>query len=83
MMTTPFSFLADAATGFFVGIPLVFLIILALGSIFWLWMLVDAITNPALDGTEKIIWVLVVLFGHLLGALIYFLVARSRRSGPG
>ena len=74
----PLALLADAATGFFVGIPLVFLIILAVASLFWLWMLVDALTNAALNGTEKIIWVLVVLFGHLIGALLYFFLARSK-----
>ena len=78
----PCSFLADAATGFFVGVPLVFLIIIAVGSLFWLWMLVDAITNAALNGTEKIVWVLVVLFLHFVGALLYFFLARSK-SGAG
>ena len=55
-----------------------------IGTIFWLvttlfviWMLIDAITNAALDGTMKIIWVLVILFLHLIGALIYFFVARG------
>ncbi len=78
----PFTSLVDAATGFFVGIPLVFLIILAIGSIFWLWMLVDAITNTSLNGTEKIVWVLVVLFLHFIGALLYFFLARGKGGSP-
>ena len=53
-------------------------------TIFWLWMLIDAITNAALTGTEKIIWVLVVIFTHIIGALLYFLLARGgRASRPG
>lgn len=47
---------------------------------FWIWMLVDAITNNGLSGTEKIVWVLVIIFLHFLGALIYFFVGRSRRT---
>lgn len=46
--------------------------------VFWLWMLVNAITNTRLSGTEKIVWVLVILFLHVLGALIYFFVGRTK-----
>lgn len=48
--------------------------------VFWLWMLVNAITNPRLTGTQKIVWVLVIIFLHALGALIYFFVGRSTRT---
>ena len=69
LLADPFAFVA--------GFGIIGLILFALASIFWLWMLVDAITNTALNGTEKIIWVLVVLFLHLVGALLYFFVARG------
>ena len=46
--------------------------------VFWIWMLIDAIRNPGLSGTERIVWVLVVIFLNWLGALIYFLVGRRR-----
>ena len=48
---------------------------------FWLWMLIHAIKNKGLTDTEKIIWVLVILFVHVLGALIYFFVGRPKASG--
>jgi hypothetical protein len=48
---------------------------------FWIWMLIHAITNKELTGTETIVWVLVVLFLHFLGALIYFFVGRSKATG--
>ena len=60
---------------------LIFLIFLAVGilaSVFWIWMLIDCATNKSLDGTLKIVWILVILFTHLIGALIYFFVGRSR-----
>jgi hypothetical protein len=61
---------------FIFAIPLGILAILAF--VFWIWMLVDAIANPRLSGTEKIVWVLVVIFLHFLGALIYFFAGRRR-----
>jgi len=48
---------------------------------FWIWMLVHAITNNGLTDTEKIIWVLVIIFVHFIGALIYFFVGRPKRVG--
>jgi len=48
---------------------------------FWIWMLIDAITNKGLESTEKIVWVLVIIFLHALGALIYFLVGRPKGAG--
>jgi len=49
---------------------------------FWIWMLVHAITNPGLRDIEKLIWVVVILFTHFIGALIYFFIGRPRRSQP-
>ena len=45
---------------------------------FWVWMLVDCIKNTRLSDTEKIVWVLVIIFLHALGALIYFLAGRGK-----
>src|SRR5437762_1243965 len=53
----------------------------ALATIFWIWMLIHAITNKGLRDMEKIIWVLVVLFLDFIGALIYFFVGRPRAVG--
>ena len=72
---------ADAAPYIFGGIGLVALLALLLTSIFWIWMLVDSSTNPGLDGTERIIWVLVIFFTHVLGAVLYLLLARGKRGG--
>ncbi len=53
---------------------------LALASlVFWIWMLIHAIQNKGLSDGEKIAWVLVILFLHFLGALIYFLVGRPKQ----
>jgi len=52
-----------------------------LACIFWIWMLIHAITNRGLDSIEKLIWVLVILFLHFLGGLIYFFVGRPKAEG--
>jgi len=45
---------------------------------FWIWMIVDCATNePA--SNEKIVWLLVIVLLHFLGALIYFFARRSSR----
>ena len=49
--------------------------------VFWIWMLIHAIKNKGLTDTEKIIWVLVIGFLHVLGALIYFFVGRPKGGG--
>jgi hypothetical protein len=46
--------------------------------VFWIWMLVDCIKNTRLSDTEKIVWVLVILFLHVLGAFVYFLAGRNK-----
>ena len=49
-----------------------------LASVFWLWMLIDALLNEPTTN-EKILWVLVIVLLNLLGALIYFFVRRKSR----
>ena len=46
--------------------------------IFWLWSLIHALTNNGLNGSEKVAWVLVILFVQLIGSIIYFFVARPK-----
>ncbi len=57
---------------------LFFAVIGLLAFVFWIWMLVDAIKNPKLDGTQRVVWVLVVLFLHVLGAAIYYFAGREQ-----
>ena len=56
--------------------------VVALAFAFWIWMLVDCITNQGLDSNEKMMWVLVIALTHWLGALIYLCVARAKRNLP-
>jgi hypothetical protein len=49
----------------------------AVGLVVWLWALIDAIRNPALDNTMRLIWVLVIVLLSLLGAILYLLIGRN------
>jgi Phospholipase_D-nuclease N-terminal len=53
--------------------------ILLLATVFWIWMLVDCATKEPSEGNDKIIWILVIIFTHWIGALIYYLVRRPER----
>ena len=51
-----------------------------LGTMFWIWMLVDCLTNEPNEGNDKVIWILVIIFTHFIGALIYFFVRKNQRN---
>jgi len=58
---------------------LVAILLAVLALVLWLWALIDAIQNPRLDSTMRIVWILVIIFTNWIGALIYLLVGRTRR----
>jgi hypothetical protein len=68
----------DPFAGGVFGLMCVFWIIGLLASIFWIWMLVDALIYEPTTG-EKLLWFLVIFFLHFIGALIYLIVRRSQR----
>ena len=45
---------------------------------FWIWALVDCLTREFHDPLYKIMWVVVIIFLHFLGALLYVLIGRSQ-----
>lgn len=52
------------------------------GLAFWIWMLISAIQNRGLSEGEKIAWVLVMIFVHFLGAILYFFIGHPKRCLP-
>ena len=62
---------------------LIVLIVPLVGFILWVWMLIDCAVNEP-SGTNKIVWILVILLANFIGAAIYFLVRRpARRAEAG
>jgi len=49
------------------------------GTVFWIWMLVDCLANESVHGNDKLIWALVIIFTHFVGAILYFLIRRPQR----
>lgn len=45
--------------------------------LFWLWMIVDCAKRNFMNTIEKIIWLVVIVFGSWIGALVYFIVIKS------
>jgi phage shock protein PspC (stress-responsive transcriptional regulator) len=54
------------------------LAVLMVASVFfWGWMLVDCLNHPAIQGKQKLVWVLAIVLFNIFGAIPYFIVARS------
>ena len=73
-------------TGLMVGIVLFygFIILLSLASlVFWIVEIVDAARRQWPDPNTKIIWLLVVVLLHGLGALIYYFAGKPTGWLPG
>jgi phospholipase D-like protein len=51
--------------------------IFILASIFWIWMLIDCLVS-SLPPLEKLVWLVIIFFLHLIGAIIYFIVGRPK-----
>ena len=47
--------------------------------IFWGWALVDILKSDFKDGINKLIWLLVVFFLYVLGALLYVIIGRGQK----
>ena len=50
----------------------------------WVWLLIDAIKRdyPAGKENEKVVWILVLLFGSWIGALVYYIVVKKGYDKP-
>ena len=50
------------------------------GTAFWIWMLIACATNEPSVGNDKIVWMIVIVFAQIIGALIYYFVRHSKRA---
>lgn len=49
------------------------------GTVLWIWMLIEVLTRETNENNNRLIWALVIIFTHWLGALIYLIVRRAER----
>ena len=66
------------------GLPELFLLLVVsgicvLGTAFWIWMLIDCVMKEPSEGNDRLVWVVIVVFTHFIGAAIYFFVRRPKR----
>lgn len=66
----PFPFFAWGA------FAIVFFLVVALVFVFWIWMLIDALMRKKFQ--DKLIWILVIIFLHFVGALIYYFLVYKK-----
>ena len=53
-------------------------VLLSVGLIaFWIEILIDCISNEPSTGNDKLIWVLVIVLGGWVGAIVYRIVYRQ------
>ena len=48
-------------------------------TVLWIWMLIDCLTKEADEHNNRLIWTLVIVFTHAIGAIIYLFVRRPQR----
>lgn len=58
---------------------LMFVVIGIGGTILWIWMIADCATKEPSEGNEKLVWILIIVLTHWIGALIYLWVRRPKR----
>ena len=49
-----------------------------LATVFWIWMIIDCATHERNSG-DKVLWIIIIIFTHFLGAVIYFFVRKRGR----
>ena len=47
--------------------------------VFWLMVLIDCINKEPSAGNDKVVWVLVIVLLHWVGALLYLVIRKPQR----
>ncbi len=50
-----------------------------LASLFWITMLVDCAARKFKNKNDKIVWILIVIFTHVIGAIMYYMVIKRKK----
>jgi len=54
--------------------------VVALGaSVFWVLMIIECATKEPAEGNDELVWILIIVFTHWIGALVYYFVRRPQR----
>jgi O-antigen/teichoic acid export membrane protein len=61
---------------FFGGLGVLFLCLVLFAAFFWVWMLVDCLSRKRFK--DKLVWVVVLLFLNFFGAILYYILVKSK-----
>jgi len=53
--------------------------LLLLLFIFWIWTLIEILTKEPSEGNDKLVWLILVLFFHFIGSILYCFIRRPER----
>lgn len=62
--------------GLFAGFGILALALFVIFLVIWIWAIVDAARRDFKNDLEKIIWILVLVFGGWIGLLVYLIVIK-------
>ena len=70
------------ASGGFVVFFLVILGLVLASTLWWIWTLIDVLRRPDQQyeaaGQTKLVWLIVVFFGHIIGVILWLVGARPQ-----
>ena len=56
------------------------IILVLIFIIFWVWALIDILKSDFEDNIIKLIWLLVVFFLSILGAILYYFIGQKQKT---
>lgn len=72
-----------AVFGVFFFFWMLIVVLSVAATVFWIVELVDACRREYPDPNLKIVWIVVLIFSHGIGALVYFFVGKQQGWLPG
>lgn len=62
---------------FIIFLWFIFVVVGILTFIFWILMIVDVAERKFKNDNDRIVWILVVVLAHIIGAIIYYFVIKK------
>jgi uncharacterized metal-binding protein len=59
----------------FLSVILIIVVLAVLATAFWIWMLIDCAQR---ESENRVAWILIIVFLHVLGALVYYFVVKRQ-----
>ena len=59
------------------------LVVLLIATVFWIAELIDVARREFPQPVMKVVWLLILIFSHGIGALLYWLIGRKQGYLPG